>query len=135
MENSERILRKHLLVGSALYLILAGLDVCLTLIGIDGDISMEANPIMQFMMETFGLLPGLVIEKTLVFLSVVIIGLKTGTGIKDRKKWVYYLALTPITKRWMMRKRRYFVAYVPLYLVCIGQAAAVTMWVAVFNLS
>ena len=128
MDREDRILKTHLFVGTTLFLVLAGLDIYLTLKGTAGNLAMEGNPVMRFMMSQFGHLGGLLIEKSLVLAVVIILGVKVGTGIKEKKNWVYYLALTPMTRRWMKRKRRFFVAYVPLYLVDLGQAVAVGLW-------
>ncbi len=128
MDRENWILRNHLFVGTTLYFQLAGLDIYLTLKGTAGNLSLEGNPVMRFMMTEFGFLGGLLIEKLLVLAAMIFLGVKVGAGIKEKKNWVYYLALTPMTKRWMKRKRRFFVAFIPLYLVDLGQAVAVGLW-------
>ncbi len=37
-------------------------DVYFTLKGIDGNVSLEGNPIMRYMMQNFGLFGGLILE-------------------------------------------------------------------------
>ena len=116
------------ILGIVLYLVFAWADTHLTLIGIQGDLTKEGNPIMRFMMETFGPLAGMVMQKSLVGLLAVLFTGLTIWGIRHQRPWVYYLAFFPMSRKWMQRKRRYWVAYTVLYLVALAQGAAATSW-------
>ena len=58
-------LKLHLTTGLALYVLFATLDGYFTLEGIQGNLNLEGNPIMQYMMARLGLLGGLIFEKAL----------------------------------------------------------------------
>jgi hypothetical protein len=118
----------NLSIGIPLFVIFGSMDTWFTLNGMQGNLSLEGSPIMRTMMTQFGLLPGLIIEKTLVLVTTLIIALITAHGIEKESPWVYLLAITPITKRWMRAKKRRFVAYLPLYLAALAQAAAAFTW-------
>ena len=60
---------------------------------------------------------------------LISIAIVTFNGIEKKADWVYYLALTRITRNWMKRKKRYWVAFVPLYFVAISQGVAVAAWI------
>ncbi len=81
------------------------------------------------MILNFGLLGGLIVENALVFLITLILAIITYIGIDKKANWVYYLALTSLTRNWMKRKRRYWVAFVPLYFVALSQGLAASSWV------
>jgi hypothetical protein len=125
----KRSLILHLSIGISLYLLFASFDVYFTLKGIKGDVSLEGNPMMRYMMVTFGLTGGLIIEKTLVFFAALMLALIAFRGIEKEAPWVYYLALTRLTRRWMKRKKRYWVAFLPIYLVALAQGSAASSWV------
>lgn len=129
MKNIKPNLILHLTISISLYAIFASFDVYFTLKGISGDVSLEGNPIMRYMMLSFGLLGGLVVEKAFVFLISLILAIITFIGIDKKANWVYYLALTSLTRNWMKRKRRYWVAFVPLYFVALSQGLAASSWV------
>jgi hypothetical protein len=129
VNNLNRNLILHLTISISFYAIFASFDVYFTLKGINGDISLEGNPIMRYMMLNFGLLGGLIVEKTFVFLIALILAIIAFIGIDKKANWVYYLALTSLTRNWMKRKRRYWVAFVPLYFVAISQGVAATTWI------
>jgi hypothetical protein len=129
MTPFQQCIIKHLTISVSLYILFASLDVHFTLTGINGDISLEGNPIMQYMMLNFGLGSGLIIGKAVVFCLALIVALIAVLGIEKRADWVYYLALTQWTKNWMKRKRRYWVAFVPLYFIAFFQGVAFTSWV------
>ena len=120
MAFRKRNLILHLSIGIPLYVLLASLDVYFTLRGINGEIALEGNPVMRYMMAAFGPLGGLVIEKSLVFLISLILSIIAFIGIEKEADWVYYLALTRLTRNWMKRKKRYWVAFVPIYFVRIA---------------
>jgi len=125
----KHTLSLHLTVSIVLYILFASLDVYFTLKGISGDVALEGNPIMRYMMLNFGLQGGLIIEKCLIFLIALMLAIIAFVGIDKKADWVYYLALTPLTRNWMKQKRRYWVAFVPLYFVAIAQGLAAGSWI------
>lgn len=125
----KRTLSLHLTVSIILYVLFASLDGYFTLKGMGGDVSLEGNPIMRYMMLHFGLQGGLVIEKCVIFLIALMLAIIAFIGIDKKADWVYYLALTPLTRNWMKQKRRCWVAFVPLYFVAIAQGLAAGSWI------
>ena len=120
---------RHLIIAISFYAFFASLDVYFTLIGIRGDISLEGNPIMRYMMANFGLTGGLIIEKALVLLAGIAVAIVAFTGIEKEADWIFYLAFTRTTRNWMKRKKRYWVAFVPIYFVAFSQGAAAAAWI------
>ena len=125
----KRSLISHLIISLSLYVLFAFLDISFTLKGINGDISIEGNPIMRYMMANFGLRGGLVVEKSLVLLLGTTVAIVSVIGIGKEADWVYYLAFTRVTRNWMKRKKRYWVAFLPLYFVAFSQGVAAASWV------
>lgn len=118
-----------MIIAISLYVLFASLDVNFTLMGIHGDISLEGNPIMRYMMAGFGLVGGLIVEKSLVLLAGISVAIVAVIGIEKDADWVFYLAFTRITRNWMKRKKRYWVAFLPLYFVAFSQGVAAAVWV------
>jgi len=118
----------HLTIGISIYALCAFLDGYLTLRGMRGDLSLEGSPIMRFMMETFGFVGGLLVAKTLVLVAALSLAIVACIGIHRQSNWIYYLALSRLTKSWMKKKRRYWVAFVPLYIIAIAQGFAAVSW-------
>jgi hypothetical protein len=116
-------------IGLPLFVTFASTDAWYTLKGLQGDLTLEANAIMRFMMEQFGLVGGLIIEKSLVLVVSLVVALVAAYGIEHEREWVYWLALTPMTKRWMRHKKRRFIAYLPIHLATLAQAIAAFSWV------
>lgn len=119
---------RHVWLGLALYAVFATADTLLTLHGTQGDLALEGNPVMQFMMATFGPVAGLVLEKLLVAVLATLLAFAVLRGIHAERPWVYWLALTPLTRRWMRRRRRYWIAHLPLYLAALAQGLAALSW-------
>lgn len=119
----------HLTVGVALYVLFAALDSYFTLGGIQGDITLEGNPIMQYMMTRFGPLGGLIIEKALVLVIALAVAIAAAFGIEKDAGWVYYLAITQTTRNWMKREKRRWVAFIPIYFVAAAQGVAAASWI------
>ena len=85
------------------------------------------------MMEEFGILTGLVIEKNIVLLLSLFIAVVTISGIDKEADWVYFLALTKFTRNWMKRKKRYWISFLPLHMASFAQAFAVGTWIYIIN--
>ena len=124
----KRSFISHLIISISLYVFFALLDIFFTLKGVHGDIAIEGNPIMRYMMANFGLMGGLVVEKSLVLLLATTVAIVSVIGIEKEADWVYYLAFTRVTRDWMKRKKRYWVAFLPLYLVAFSQGVAAASW-------
>ena len=125
----RRYLVLHLNAAISIYALFALLDGYLTLSGINGNIALEGNPVMRYMMVSFGLIGGLIVEKSLVLLVSLLVAIVAVIGIEKEADWIYYLALTRVTRNWMKRKKRYWVAFVPAYFVAVAQGLAATSWV------
>ena len=119
----------HLSIAIFLYVLFASLDIYFSLMGFNGDVSLEGNPVMRYMMGTFGMMGGLFVEKSLVFLVALIVAIVSVMGIENEADWVYYVALTRFTQNWMKRKKRYWVAFLPLYFVAFSQGLAAAAWI------
>ena len=119
---------RHVWLGLALYGVFATADTLLTLHGTQGDLALEGNPVMQFMMAIFGPVAGLVLEKLLVAIVATLLAFVVLRGIHAELPWVYRLALTPLSRRWMRHRRRYWIAHLPLYLAALAQGAAALSW-------
>lgn len=128
-EKSDQIFNFHLLLGLFLYTVFASSDAWLTLNGMKGNLALEGNPIMRSLMSATTPLIGLIIGKGTVLLCALALSIPVHRGIHEESPWVYRLALTRITKAWMKRKRRYWVAFVPVYLVALSQALAALAWI------
>ena len=125
----RRNLILHLNTAISIYVLFALLDVYFTLRGVNGNITLEGNPVMRYMMVSFGLMGGLIVEKSLVLLVSLLVAIVAVIGIEKEADWVYKLALTRVTRNWMKRKKRYWVAFVPVYFVALAQGLAATSWV------
>ena len=115
-------------ISASAYVLCAGLDAYLTAMGLQGNIALEGNPIIKAMMAQFGIVAGMVLEKGIVLALAVAIAISAYRGIAKDADWVYVLALTRATKKWMQRKKRYWVAFVPLYLIALAQGLAALSW-------
>ncbi len=124
----ERRLGTHIVLGLSCYLASALADGLLTLQGMQGNLELEGNPLMRWMMTAFGHSGGLLVEKMLVALFAAVLTVVVALGIHRRREWVYRLALTPFTRRWMKRRRRYWIAWLPLYLCAVAQGVAAGVW-------
>lgn len=129
MTPMQRSFILHMIIATSLYVLFALLDVHFTLVGINGDISMEGNPIMRYMMANFGLMGGLIVEKTIVLLGGIAVAVVAVMGIAKEAEWIFYLAFTRATRNWMKRKKRYWVAFLPLYFVAFSQGLAAAAWI------
>ena len=119
--------------GLFLYMVFASLDVHLTMKGINGDVNLEGNPVIRHMLASFGILSGLIIEKALVLMASLTISIVAFTGLEKKADWVYYLAFTHVTRNWMKRKKRYWVAFLPIYFVALSQGLAAMSWIVLMK--
>lgn len=117
----------HLSIGVPCYILFAVADISLTLQGLQGEISREGNPVLRYLMHDFGVLSAMLISKGLVFLVLLLLGIIGAMGVAKDADWLYWLTL-PITKRWMKRKKRYWIPFVPIYLLAFFQALAAASW-------
>ena len=124
----KRSLILHMNVCILFYVLFAVLDTWFTLNGISGDLSLEGNPLMRRMMVIFGQMGGLIIEKILVLVIALIITIFAIIGIHRDSDWIYFLVLTRLIQQWMKRKKRYWLAFVPLYIVALAQGLAAASW-------
>ena len=115
--------------GTVLFLLLGGMDIVFTIDGLDGNPAMEGNPLLRGLMENYGILTGLLFGKTGVLLIAVALSLIAARGISRNSNWVYYLALTKLTRNWMKQKKRFWVAFLPLYLIAAAQGLAALSWI------
>jgi hypothetical protein len=129
MTNPKKSLALHLSIAILLYVVFASFDIYFTLKGLGGDISLEGNPTIRYMMVNFGIAEGLLLQKTIVLLIAAFIAIVCFRGIDKEADWVYYLALTRLTKNWLKRKKRYWISFLPLYLVALSQGIAAGIWV------
>ena len=84
----KRSLISHLIISISLYVFFALLDIFFTLKGVHGDIAIEGNPIMRYMMANFGLMGGLIVEKSLVLLLATTVAIAAVIGIEKEVDWV-----------------------------------------------
>ena len=121
--------RKHIAISFLAYFLFATSDVYFTLSGIQGDISLEGNPVIRYFMEVFGITAGLITGKLIVFTVALLIAIVAYGGIDKDANWIYYLTLTRMAKNWMRRKKRYWVAFAPIYVAAFAQGIAALSWV------
>lgn len=125
---SHRRHRLALFLGSTAFAGAALIDALLTLRGLNGDIALEANPLLRALMQQWGLPVGLLIGKGTVLIGLVLFAVLTVGGIERNAPWVYYLAFFPFSRAWMQRKKRYWIAFAPLYLTALAQLLAGLLW-------
>ena len=128
----KSFLRRHKLAwGSVLYALAALIDTRMTLVGLDGDINLEGNPVMRAAMASFGLETGLFLEKALVGAMCFMIAKYGEHEIKRGAGWIWRLPSTKWTRAWMRRGDRSWIAYTPLYATAVSQLLAAAIWVFV----
>lgn len=125
----KSLLSRHkLAVGTALYVLAALADITMTLLGMDGDIKLEGNPVMRAAMAQLGLETGLFLQKALVGAICFVIAKYGEREIKRGADWIWKLPSTKRTKAWMRRGDRSWIAYTPLYGVAVSQLLAAASW-------
>ncbi|WP_207062145.1 hypothetical protein [Motiliproteus sp. SC1-56] len=118
----------HLSSGSLLYALAGGADTWLTLLGTAPSLALEANPLLRQSMQVLGPLNGILVVKGAVLIAVVIFAVAVYRSIDRGAAWVYYLAVFPLSRRWMHAAPRHWLSVVPLYAVALAQAAAALLW-------
>ena len=128
----KSLLSRHkLAVGTALYVLAALADITMTLLGMDGDIKLEGNPVMRAAMAQLGLETGLFLQKALVGAICFVIAKYGEREIKRGADWIWKLPSSRWVRDWMRRGDRSWIAYTPLYAVAISQLLAAASWVFV----
>ena len=124
-------LRRHALgCGVALYMAAALADTYMTLAGVGVDLQLEGNPMMRGMMQRLGAGTGLGIQKALIGGAVIAIAAVGERAIRNQEPWVWKIPTTRWVRRWMKKKDRSWIAFIPLYAAIVGQGFAVASWIA-----
>ena len=122
-------LRKNALCfGVALYASASLGDTVLTLNGVGADLALEGNPIVRALMESFGALSGLVIAKAAIGTAAIAISVIWERAIREDRPWTWKIPASSWARRWMQKKDRSWIAFIPLYAAAIAQAFAVAGW-------
>ncbi len=123
--------RRHKLgCGATLYAAAALADTLLTLEGVGADLQLEGNPVMRGSMQQLGAAMGLATQKAVIGGCTIAIAVVGERAIQRREPWILKIPTTPWVRRWMRRKDRSWIAFIPLYAATIGQAFAVASWAA-----
>ena len=79
----KRSFISHLIISISLYVFFALLDIFFTLKGVHGDIAIEGNPIMRYMMANFGVMGGLMQPQghLQVLLNIIDFGMDVQTAL------------------------------------------------------
>lgn len=117
----------HLGIGLPCYALCAAADIYLTLHGLQGDPAREGNPLLRQMMQEYGLLTGMLLTKGAILVLLTLLAVFGAKGVEKDAGWLYWFTL-PMTKRWMKQKKRYWIPFVPIYLVALSQAMAAASW-------
>ena len=125
------LVSKHkLLIGISLYVAGAVADAYMTLTGTAGNLALEGNPIMRWVMQQLGPQTGLLAQKAAVGAIATVIAVYGEWAIKNRQKWIDKVPSTQWARDWMRKKDRSWIAYLPLYVVAVAQCFAAASWVA-----
>ena len=84
---------------------------------------------MRALMESFGALSGLVIGKGAIATVAIAISVVWERGIREDRPWLQRIPASRWARRWMQKKDRSWIAFIPLYAAAIAQAFAVVGWV------
>ena len=120
--------RHTLAIGISFYLVSATADAWLTVIGMDGNLDLEANAILRYLMERLGVEPALVLQKLAVGVICVIVARHGKPAIKRKAKWIDHIPMFPRTRRWLASGDRSWIAYIPLYATAVAWALAAAIW-------
>lgn len=121
--------RHKFAIGLLLYAAGAAADAYFTLGGTGGNLELEGNPIMRWIMAHFGHAAGLVGQKTVIGAGSAFIAVFGARAIKNREQWIEKVPSTRWARAWMRRKDRSWIAYLPLYIVAAAQGLAAASWV------
>ncbi len=119
-----------LLAGIVFFIVTAAADTLLTLQGMNGDLQLEGNPIMQAAMEHLGIGLGLVTQKAAIGVCTLIIAVVGERAIRRDEPWIWKIPTTRWVRDWMRRKDRSWIAFIPLYAAATGQTFAAASWLA-----
>ena len=122
--------RHKFAIGVGIFVAGAAADVYMTITGTAGDLQLEGNPIMRWVMAQFGHQTGLLIQKATVGTAAAFIAAFGERAIKNREKWIEKVPSTKWARAWMARKDRSWIAYLPLYIVAMAQGFAAVGWIA-----
>ena len=121
--------RRHRLgCGVALYLAAALTDTALTLPGVGADLDLEGNPWIRWMMQQLGAGLGLATQKAAIGGGAIAIAVVGERAIQRNAPWIWKVPMTAWVRRWMRRKNRSWIAFIPLYAATLGQGVAVASW-------
>ena len=79
-------------------------------------------------METAGVGPALVIEKTAVGLVCWLVAVHGAAAIHDAEPWIWKIPMLPPVRRWLQSGDRAWIALIPLYGTALAQALAAAAW-------
>ena len=127
--GSARLRKNALWFGATFYACAALGDTILTLDGVGADLALEGNPIMRALMESFGALSGLVIAKVAIATAAIAISFVWERAIREDRPWIWRIPMSSWARRWMRKKDRSWIAFIPLYAAAIAQSFAVVGWV------
>lgn len=126
---ARRFFSGHTLaIGTAIYLVSAVADAWLTVRGMNGNLDLEANAFMRYLMVRLGIESALVMQKLVVGVLCVIIAKHVKPAIERKAKWIDYVPMFPRTRRWLASGDRSWIAYVPLYATAFAWAFAAASW-------
>jgi hypothetical protein len=114
--------------GFILFFVAAAGDAYLTYIGLAGSVELEGNPVMKSAMEQAGILPALVLIKTIVGLALWFLAERGGRAIHQAEEWIWSLPMLPPVRVWLKAGDRCWIALLPLYGVAFAQLVAALMW-------
>jgi hypothetical protein len=119
---------RPLAAGAALYAFAAVADAVMTVRGLGGDLALEGNAGLRGLMERIGIVPALVVEKSVVALACLWIAWFVAPEIRRGASWIERVPSTPWARAWMRRGDRSWIAYIPLYGTALLQLFAALLW-------
>jgi hypothetical protein len=129
--EGQGFFRRHALdCGVALYATVALADTCMTLRGVGADLQLEGNPLMRGLMQQLGAATGLATQKAVIGGGAIVIAVVGERAIQRQEPWIRKIPTTAWVRRWMRRKDRSWIAFIPLYAATLGQGFAVASWAA-----
>lgn len=114
--------------GIIFYAIAAIADAGLTLHGIDNDPTLEANLLLRSFMIKIGPLETLILFKSLVGITCILVAVYLKPEIKRHAEWIKYVPMLPVVRRWLDSGDRSWIAYIPLYATAVAWTLAAFSW-------